>query len=97
MMHTALIPVFIREFNLTIFEAGLLVSIPLALSVSMSLPYGFITDRVDPRKLMILSLLMSGLSGLAVSQARSFLTLSTAVLHTAILNNLSSASADHSK
>jgi len=75
MMHTALIPVFIREFNLTIFEAGLLVSIPLALSVSMSLPYGFITDRVDPRKLMILSLLMSGLSGLAVSQARSFLTL----------------------
>ena len=67
MMHTALIPVFIREFNLTIFEAGLLVSIPLALSVSMSLPYGFITDRVDPRKLMILSLLMSGLSGLAVS------------------------------
>ena len=75
MMHTALIPVFIREFNLTMFEAGLLVSIPSALSVTMSLPYGFVTDKVDPRKLMILSLLMSGLSGLAVSQARNFLTL----------------------
>jgi len=75
MMHMALIPVFIKEFNLTIFEAGLLVSIPLALSVSISLPYGFITDRIDPRKLIVLSLLTAGFSGLAVSQARSFLTL----------------------
>ncbi len=75
MMHTALIPVFIREFNLTIFEAGLLVSIPQAISVSISLPYGLITDRIDPRKLIILSLLMSGFSGLAVSQARSFFAL----------------------
>jgi len=75
MMHTALIPVFIKEFNLTIFEAGLLVSIPLALSVAISLPYGLIIDKIDPRKLILLSLLMSGFSGLAVSQAGSFLTL----------------------
>jgi len=75
MMHTALLPVFIKEFNLTIFEAGLLVSVPLALSVSISLPYGVIIDRIDPRKLIALSLLMSGFGGLAVSQAGSFLML----------------------
>ena len=75
MMHTALIPVFIKEFNLTIFEAGLLVSIPQAISVSISLPYGVIIDRIDPRKLIVLSLLMAGFGGLAVSQAGSFLML----------------------
>jgi len=75
MMHTALIPVFIKEFSLSIFEAGLLVSIPQVLSISISLPYGFVTDRIDPRKLIALSLLISGFSGLFVSQAGSFLTL----------------------
>lgn len=74
-MHMALVPVFIREFNFTIFEAGLLVSIPQVLSVSISFPYGLVTDRIDPRKLIILSLLISGFSGLAVSQAENFLTL----------------------
>jgi len=75
MMHTALIPVFINEFNLSIFEAGLLVSIPQVLSIAISIPYGLITDRVDPRKLIALSLLISSFSGLAVSQAGSFFTL----------------------
>ena len=75
MMHAALIPVFIKEFGLSIFEAGMLVSIPQALSVSISLPYGVIIDRIDPRKLIALSLLMAGFGGLAVSQAGNFLTL----------------------
>jgi len=75
MMHAALIPVFIKEFGLFIFEAGMLVSIPQALSVSISLPYGVIIDRIDPRKLIALSLLMAGFGGLAVSQAGNFLTL----------------------
>jgi len=75
MMHAALIPVFIKEFDLSIFEAGLLISVPQALSVSISLPYGIIIDKIDPRKLIALSLLMSGFGGLAVSQARSFFTL----------------------
>jgi len=75
MMHAALIPVFIKEFGLSIFEAGMLVSIPQALSVSISLPYGVIIDRIDPRKLIALSLLMAGFGGLAVSRAGNFLTL----------------------
>jgi MFS family permease len=75
MMHMALIPVFITELGLSIIESGLLASIPLILSVTFSLPYGLFADRVNPKKLMIVSLLLSGLSGFAVSQARDFYTL----------------------
>jgi len=74
-MHIALIPVFMAEFGLSIFESGLLASIPLVLSVFISLPYGLFTDRVDPRKLIAASLLLSGFSGLALSQATDFFTL----------------------
>ena len=74
-MHTALIPVFMDEFALSIFESGLLVSIPLVLTVSISIPYGVLTDRIGHRKLMIASLLVSGIAGLAISQAKDFYTL----------------------
>lgn len=74
-MHVALLPVFIKEFKLSIFESGLLVSIPLVLTVSISIPYGVITDKIGHRRLMIASLLLSGLAGLAISQAEDFPTL----------------------
>jgi len=74
-MHIALIPVFMREFGLSIFESGLLVSIPLVLSVSISLPYGLIADRISPRKLLAGSLLLSGFSGLALALAKDFYAL----------------------
>ena len=74
-MHTALIPVFMDEFALSIFESGLLVSIPLVLTVSISIPYGVLTDRVGHRRLMIASLLVSGTAGLAISQAKDFYSL----------------------
>jgi len=74
-MHIALIPVFMKEFGLSIFQSGLLASIPLVLSVSISLPYGLIADKIGPKKLMIVSLLVSGFSGLALSQAKDFYTL----------------------
>jgi len=74
-MHIALIPVFMAEFGLSILEAGLLASIPLVLSISISLPYGVVTDRIGPRKLIAASLLLSGLSGLALTQATDFYTL----------------------
>lgn len=75
MMYTALIPVFMRDFNLTIHEAGLLVSVPQLISIMLSLPYGFIADRVDPRKLMAASLLVAGFSGLLASHSQGFIML----------------------
>jgi MFS family permease len=74
-MHAALIPVFMDEFALSIFESGLLVSIPLILTVSISIPYGVLTDRIGHRRLMMASLLVSGIAGLAISQAKDFYTL----------------------
>jgi len=74
-MHIALIPVFMAEFGLSIFESGLLVSIPLVLSVSISLPYGLLADRIGPRKLLAGSLLLSGFSGLAIALANDFYAL----------------------
>ncbi len=74
-MHIALIPVFMTEFSLSIFESGLLASIPLVFSVAISLPYGLIADKISPRKLIAVSLLLSGMSGLALTQAKDFFTL----------------------
>jgi len=74
-MHLALIPVFMSEFGLSIFESGLLASIPLAISISFSVPYGFLTDRISPRKLIAASLLLAGFSGLVLSRADDFHTL----------------------
>lgn len=75
MMHIALIPVLMEEFKLSTYEAGLLVSIPRAISILASLPYGLIADRVDPRKLIALSLLITGFSGLSASHSWNFVTL----------------------
>ena len=75
MMHVALIPVFTKELELSIYEAGLLVFIPQLISILISLPYGFIIDRIDPRKLIALSLLIVGFSGLFASQSWNFITL----------------------
>ena len=74
-MHLALIPVFMSEFGLSIFESGLLASIPLAISISFSVPYGFLTDRIGPRKLIAASLILAGFSGLVLSRADDFHTL----------------------
>lgn len=75
MMHVALIPVFREEFKLSIYEAGLLVSIPQTISILISLPYGLIADRIDPRKLIALSLFITGFLGFFVSQSWSFIML----------------------
>lgn len=74
-MHLALMPVFMSEFGLSIFELGLLASIPLAISILISIPYGFLTDRIGPRNLIAASLLLSGFSGLALTQAGDLVTL----------------------
>ena len=74
-IHTALLPVFMAEFNLSIFEAGLLASIPLLVSVSFTFPYAPLADKMNPKKMIACSLLMSGLSGLALTQANSFFIL----------------------
>jgi len=74
-MYTALLPVFISEFHLSVFESGLLASVPLVASVSFTFPYALLTDRINPKKTIAASLLMSGFSGLALAQVKNFTVL----------------------
>jgi len=54
------------EFNLSVFQAGLLVSIPRFIQLLMSLPSGLIADRFNARKLISTSLFLEGLAGLLI-------------------------------
>ncbi|MBS7614536.1 MFS transporter [Candidatus Bathyarchaeota archaeon] len=74
-MYTALLPVFISEFQLSLFESGLLASIPLLVSVTFSFPYALFADKINAKKSIALCLVMSGVSGLALTFAEDFVSL----------------------
>lgn len=74
-MYTALLPVFISEFQLSLFESGLLASIPLIVSVTFSFPYALFADKINAKKSIALCLVMSGLSGLALTFAEDVVSL----------------------
>ena len=71
LMHPALVPVFRSEFNLSIFEAGLLITVPNLCRLVIVIPTGVFADRFGPRPFIILSMLMSGLSAILLSQSTS--------------------------
>jgi len=74
-MYTALLPVFINEFQLSLFESGLLASIPLIVSVTFSFPYVLFADKINSKKSIALCLFMSAFSGLALTFAKDFISL----------------------
>ncbi len=82
LMHPALVPVFMNEFGLSIFQAGLLISIPSICRLVIVLPTGILTDKYGSLPFVVLSLLMGGLSGLLLSQTASvfFLILSITLI-----------------
>lgn len=68
-MHPAILPPLMREFNITIVQAGLVLTIPTIIQVSFNIPSGALADKSDPRYLMILSAALSGFGGVIVSQS----------------------------
>jgi FSR family fosmidomycin resistance protein-like MFS transporter len=82
LMHPALVPVFIKEFNLSIFDAGLIITVPSLCRLIFTLPAGIFTDRFGQRRLVILSVLVGGLGALLVSQSptASFLVFSLSLI-----------------
>ncbi|MFQ5710892.1 MAG: MFS transporter [Candidatus Geothermarchaeales archaeon] len=68
LMHVALIPVFMDEFGLSTFQAGLLVTVPLITQLLVNIPGGLLSDRLGHRPLMALSLLAGGASSILVSR-----------------------------
>lgn len=71
LMHPALVPVFRSEFNLSIFQAGLLITIPNLCRLIIVIPTGIFADRFGSRPFIILSMLVAGVSALLISQFAS--------------------------
>ena len=72
LMQVALIPVIIREFQLSLLEASLVATVPNFAALLLNIPSGFLADRFSPNQLLFASMIVEGLSGLLISQANNF-------------------------
>ncbi len=68
-VHPALFPVFRAEFDLTLQQLGLIAAMPRICSTILSLPSGFLTDKLGSRTVLIICFLISGIAAIAVSQS----------------------------
>lgn len=75
LMHLALLPVFMEEFQLNLFQAAMIATLPSLLSLLMQVPMGLLADRVETKILLLSSMLIESLSALIVSQASDVYTL----------------------
>jgi len=73
--HLALLPVFMEEFQLTLFQAAMIATVPSLVSLLMNVPMGPLADRVGAKILLLSSILIEGLSALLVSRASDVYTL----------------------
>lgn len=85
-IQIALIPVFMKEFNLSIFQAGLMVSIPLLCGVVSIVFAGLLADRVDHVVQIVAALSLMAVSSILLGFARSVASL-TAVLSAILVGN----------
>lgn len=86
LMHVAILPLLMREFDLSIVQAGLIVTLPNLVRITLNFPMGIVADKVNPRYLLSLSSLLSGLGALLISQTTSitFLVLGLCLLMTSV-------------
>ena len=73
--HLALVPVFKDELGLSIELVGLMVTIPTLAQALLYLPFGMLSDRFQPSKLIALSLFLAALGGLIITQSQTALML----------------------
>jgi len=79
LIHLALIPTFIKEFNLNLFQASLIATVP-SLAVLLSyIPVGILVDKVGAKPMLLTSMIIEGLAALLISQIRDYLFLVLAV------------------
>jgi len=70
--QVALIPVIVREFQLSLLEASLVAAVPSLVALFMNIPSGLLADRVSANRLLFISMTIEGLSALLVSRSSSF-------------------------
>ncbi len=79
LVQVALIPIFIQEFHLSIFEVSLVATVPALVQLLMNFPSGFFADHLNTKHLLFVSMLVEGIAALLVSQMNNFLVLVLAV------------------
>ena len=79
MIQVALIPVYIKEFQLSLLEVSLVATIPSFVQLLMNVPSGFLVDRFSAKHLLFASMMIEGISAIVLSQTNSFWTLVLAV------------------
>jgi predicted MFS family arabinose efflux permease len=72
LIQVAIIPVIVREFQLSLLEASLVATVPSIAALLMNIPSGFLADRFSTNHLLFASMLIEGVSALVVSQTNSF-------------------------
>jgi MFS family permease len=72
LIQVAIIPVLVREFQLSLLEASLVATVPSIAALLMNIPSGFLADRFSTNHLLFASMLIEGISALVVSQTNSF-------------------------
>jgi MFS family permease len=72
LIQVALIPVIVREFQLSLLEASLVATVPSLAALLMNIPSGFLADRFSTNHLLFASMVIEGISALIISQTNSF-------------------------
>jgi len=89
-IHLALIPVFMKDFNLSLGLVGVMVMIPILSEAITTIPAGLIADKLGYSRQIIVSLGLTALAAILMTQASnvyfvvlslSILALSTTIYH----------------
>jgi FSR family fosmidomycin resistance protein-like MFS transporter len=79
-MHPALFPLLRTEFNLSLTQLGFLASIPRLFTSLLSVPAGWLSDRVGSKLMILVSLIVSCLGILLANFTHNYVTLILAII-----------------
>ncbi|MGQ9782003.1 MAG: MFS transporter [Nitrososphaeria archaeon] len=86
--HLVLIPVFITEFKLTLFQVSFVATIPTLIGILMNIIVRFSVDKIGARPLLILGFLCQALGGIIMTESWSFESLILGLSFIGIANPL---------
>lgn len=75
LMHLALIPVFLKEFNLTIVEASLIVTVPTSLGLLTNVSSGYLVDKIGPKPILVCGMMLQAIGGFVVASSWDIVSL----------------------
>ena len=87
-MPIALITTFHAELGIDTLQIGLMASIPLLIQAVLTIPSGFLADRIDRLKIIAASLALSAVGGILMAQVTSVALLIVVVSLFAISSTL---------